>query len=253
MITSKQFDSIFHIEIDRPDRKNALVESMYVALMEKLVKADNNAETNVILLTAKGDIFCAGHDLDYFLNDPPKTPDAPPFAFLKTIAGVKKPIIAAVNGLAMGIGATLLFHCDLVYASQNASFLFPFVSLGLSPEGGSSYFLPKLLGHQRASEILLLNEKLTSTEAEAIGLVTKVVPSDSLLDTAINSATKLTRQPLRSVIETKALLKAADFKSVEMQMKKESEVFCHRVASPSAKEAFASFIEKRTPNFKGLQ
>lgn len=252
MITSSQFDSIFHIEINRTDRKNALVEPMYAALIEQLVKADNDSETSVILLTAKGDMFCAGHDLDYFLNDPPQSVEAPPFAFLKTIANVRKPIIAAVNGLAMGIGATLLFHCDLIYANQNACFSFPFVSLGLSPEGASSFYLPKLLGHQRASEVLFFNAKLSADEAKAVGLVNQIVPSESLVDEAIKNAIKLTKQPQKSLTETKALLKASERLAIEAQMKVEAEVFCNRVASPSAKEAFSAFLEKRAPNFNGL-
>lgn len=252
MIRSTQVDGIFHIELNRAERKNALIESMYTALVEQLIKADNDPEISVILLTAQGDMFCAGHDLDYFLNDPPKSGNALPFAFLEIIAAVKKPIIAAVNGLAVGIGATLLLHCDIIYASPNASFSFPFVSLGLSPEGASSYYLPQLFGHQRASEILFFNDKLSVVEAKACGLVNQIVPSELLLNESIQQARKLAQQPHQSLIETKALLKAPERPLVRAQMKLEAEVFCNRVTSASAKEAFAAFLDKRPPNFNGL-
>ena len=238
------------IVMSRPDKKNAFTGPMYNLLREALIAADADPSVKVILLTGAGNAFSAGHDLQDFLNSPPESVDAPPFEFLNALAQVKKPVVAAVNGLAVGIGATLLFHCDLVFAQDTARFSFPFVALGLVPEGASSLLLPRLVGHQRASEILLFGDPLSATDAQAIGLVNRVIGDQPVLDFALAQALRLTQLPAGAVQRTKALLRHTD--EVLGRIKLEAEAFVARAKSPAAQEAFAAFQEKRKPNFSGL-
>lgn len=238
------------IELSRPDKKNAFTGAMYHQLREALVAADADQSVSVILLTGAGNAFSAGNDLEDFLNSPPESVDAPPFRFLNALAQVKKPVLAAVNGLAVGIGATMLFHCDLVFAQDSARFSFPFVALGLIPEGASSLLLPRLVGHQRASEILLLGDPLSANEARAIGLVNRVIAEQPVLDFALAQAIRLTQLPQGAVLRTKALLKHPD--EVLGRINLEAEAFVMRAKSSAAQEAFAAFVEKRKPNFAGL-
>lgn len=238
------------IELSRPDKKNAFTGAMYHQLREALVAADADQSVSVILLTGAGNAFSAGNDLEDFLNFPPENADAPPFRFLNALVQVKKPVVAAVNGLAVGIGATMLFHCDLVFAQDSARFSFPFVALGLVPEGASTLLLARLVGHQRASEILLLGDSLSAHEAQATGLVNRVISDQPVLDFALAQAIRLTQLPQGAILRTKALLKNPD--EVLERIKLEAEAFVMRTKSSAAREAFAAFLEKRKPNFAGL-
>lgn len=238
------------IELSRPDKKNAFTGAMYHQLREALVAADADQSVSVILLTGAGNAFSAGNDLEDFLNFPPENADAPPFHLLNALVQVKKPVVAAVNGLAVGIGATMLFHCDLVFAQDSARFSFPFVALGLVPEGASTLLLARLVGHQRASEILLLGDPLSAHEAQATGLVNRVISDQPVLDFALAQAIRLTQLPQGAVLRTKALLKHPD--EVLERIKLEAEAFVMRTKSSAAREAFAAFLEKRKPNFAGL-
>ena len=238
------------IVLSRPDKKNAFTGAMYNLLREALIAADADPSVKVILLTGEGNAFSAGNDLQDFLKFPPESVDAPPFAFLNTLAQVKKPVVAAVNGLAVGIGATLLFHCDLVFAQDTARFSFPFVALGLVPEGASSLLLPRLVGHQRASEILLLGDPLSANDAQAIGLVNRVIADQPVLNFALAQAIRLTQLPAGAVQRTKALLRHPD--EILGRIKLEAEALVERTKSSAAQEAFAAFLEKRKPNFSGL-
>lgn len=238
------------VELNRPEKKNAFTGGMYKQLTEALVEADADQSIFVIVITGVGNAFSAGNDLDDFLDSPPDSVDAPPFFFLKVLAQLKKPVIAAVNGLAVGIGATMLFHCDLVFAQNNARFSFPFVRLGLVPEGASSLLLPRLVGHQRASEILLFGEQMTASEASSIGLVNRVIEDQPVLDFAVAQAIRLAELPAGAIQQTKALLKHHD--SVLRRIELEAEVFAVRTKSSAAQEAFSAFLEKRKPNFFGL-
>lgn len=238
------------IELRRPDKKNAFTGAMYDQLREALIAADADQSVAVILLTGAGNAFSAGNDLEDFLNSPPESVDAPPFRFLKALAQVKKPVIAAVNGLAVGIGATLLLHCDLVFAQDSARFSFPFVALGLVPEGASSLLLPRLVGHRRASEILFFGDPLSASEAQAAGLVNRLVGDQPVLDFALAQAIRLTQLPAGAVLRTKALLKHPD-ETLE-RIDQEAGAFVVRARSSAAQEAFAAFLEKRKPNFSGL-
>jgi enoyl-CoA hydratase/carnithine racemase len=223
---------------------------MYNQLREALVAADADQSVNAILLTGAGNAFSAGNDLEDFMKSPPESVDAPPFRFLNALAHLEKPVVAAVNGIAVGIGATLLFHCDLVFAQDSARFSFPFVALGLVPEGASSLLLPQLVGHQRASEILLFGDPLSATEAQAMGLVNRVISDRPVLDYALAQAIRLTQLPAGAVRRTKALLKHTD--EVVARIELEGEAFAVRAKSSAAQEAFAAFLEKRKPNFSGL-
>ncbi len=238
------------IELSRPDKKNAFTGAMYHQLREALVAADADQSVSVILLTGAGNAFSAGNDLEDFLNFPPENADAPPFRFLNALVRVEKPVVAAVNGLAVGIGATMLFHCDLVFAQDSARFSFPFVALGLVPEGASTLLLARLVGHQRASEILLLGDPLSAHEAQATGLVNRVISDQPVLDFALAQAIRLTQLPQGAILRTKALLKHPD--EVLERIKLEAEAFVMRTKSSAAREAFAAFLEKRKPNFAGL-
>ncbi|WP_068637209.1 enoyl-CoA hydratase [Thauera butanivorans] len=250
MIECSRQHGVQVIELNRPEKKNAFTGAMYDQLREALVTADADASVSVILLTGRGDAFSAGNDLQDFLEYPPDSVDAPPFHFLNALVQVKKPIVAAVNGLAVGVGATMLFHCDLVYAQDSARFSFPFVALGLIPEGASSLLLPRLAGHRRAAEALLFGDPLSAGEAREIGLINRVVSDQPVLDFALSQALRLSRLPAGSVLQTKALLRNTD--EVLARIALEAEAFVLRTKGPAAREAFAAFLEKRKPDFSGL-
>lgn len=250
MINNRIERGIEVIEFNRADKKNAFTGAMYDLLSDSLAQADSNDLVSVIVLTGAGNAFSAGNDLEDFIKSPPENADAPPFQFLKTLSQVKKPVVAAVNGMAVGIGATMLLHCDLVFAQESARFIFPFVSLGLVPEGASSLLLPHLVGHQKASEILLLGEPMSATDAKAAGIVNRVVEGQPVLEYAVAQAARLTQLPAGAILSTKALLKHGP--EVMERINLEAEVFVERTKSSAAKEAFSAFAEKRKPNFTGL-
>ena len=260
MINSTELNGVLNIELCRPEKKNAFTGAMYDTLAQILSSAEASPTIKVILLSGAGRAFSAGNDLEDFRDCPPSGPEAPAFQFLRTLAQTTKPIIAAVNGIAVGIGATMLFHCDLVYAQDSARFVFPFVSLGLIPEGASSLLLPRLVGHQRASEILFFGEPLSAEETRQIGLVNQVISDRSVLEYAQQQALRLTKLPFGSVRETKALLRrdVADVErtdptsAVVARINAEAKIFAARVNGAAAKEAMAAFIDKRHPNFDGL-
>ncbi|MDP2639165.1 MAG: enoyl-CoA hydratase-related protein, partial [Betaproteobacteria bacterium] len=190
-ILSETKDGIARIEIDRPDKKNALTAAMYQAMADAIHAAEADSSVRVLLIHGKPGLFTAGNDLQDFLDHPPRDDQRPVFQFLYAISQAQKPIVAAVAGAAVGIGTTMLLHCDLVYAAPNARLQLPFVNLGLVPEAASSLLLPALVGYQRAAKLLLLGEPFSAQKAKEIGLVTDVVPEDRLFDTAMAQAKKL--------------------------------------------------------------
>ena len=194
-ILTETKDGILRIEIDRPDKKNALTAAMYQAMADAIKAAEADAKVRVVLIHGKADLFTAGNDLQDFLDNRPRDDDRPAFQFLRNISRAQKPIVAAVAGAAVGIGTTMLLHCDLVYAAPNARLQLPFVNLGLVPEAASSLLLPALIGYQRAAELLLLGEPFSAQKAKEIGLVTEVVPEDQLFDTAMAQAKSWRRSP----------------------------------------------------------
>ena len=253
MITQYLADGILKILLNRPERKNAFTNSMYREFTQMLSEADQNPQVKVILISGAGNTFSSGNDIADFMQSPITHEDAPPINLLKVLAELNKPLIAAVDGFAVGIGATLLFHCDLVYAQKDARFIFPFVSLGLVPEGAISLLLPRLIGHQRASEILLFGEALSAEDAQQIGFVNKVSHEPSALPYAEQRAKKLTTLSSGSLLNTKSLLKGGALKSAVLsQIDLEGKLFIDRLHGPAAKEALTSFLEKRAPNFEGL-
>ncbi|KAI3599872.1 Enoyl-CoA hydratase [Cupriavidus necator H850] len=244
---------ILTIEFDRIDKKNAITAAMYQAMADALRAAETDRNVRAILLRGKPEIFTAGNDLEDFMQRPPSAGDgaeqAPVFQFLYQISHATKPIVAAVSGAAVGVGTTMLLHCDLVYASDTAKLSLPFVQLGLCPEAASSLLLPRLAGYQRAAEKLLLGEAFSAQEALEIGLVTRVLPVAELHDFALQQARKLAALPASSLRETKRLMKAGDAAAVEKQMAEEGAVFRKMLVAPEAKEAFAAFFQKRKPDF----
>ena len=248
-IITEKHDGILRIEINRPDKKNALTSAMYQAMADAIKAAEIDGKVRVLLIHGKSDLFTAGNDLQDFLDNPPRDDNRPVFQFLYGISQAQKPIVAAVAGAAVGIGTTMLLHCDLVYAAPNARLQLPFVNLGLVPEAASSLLLPALIGYQRAAELLLLGEPFTAQKAKDFGLVTEVVPEDQLFDTAMAQAEKLAGKPAASLRLTKRLMKQGQMAAVAQQIKLESDHFGERLGSPEAKEAFAAFLEKRKPDF----
>ena len=248
-IVTENKDGVLRIEIDRPDKKNALTAAMYQAMADAIKAAEVDNKVRVVLIHGKADLFTAGNDLQDFLDNPPRDDNRPVFQFLYGISQAQKPIVAAVAGAAVGIGTTMLLHCDLVYAAPNARLQLPFVNLGLVPEAGSSLLLPALIGYQRAAELLLLGEPFSAQKAREIGLVTEVVPEEQLFDTAMAQAKKLAGKPAASLRLTKQLMKQGQMAAVAQRIKLESDHFGERLGSPEAKEAFSAFLEKRKPDF----
>ncbi|MGH8682310.1 MAG: enoyl-CoA hydratase [Burkholderiales bacterium] len=241
--------AVQRIQLNRPDKKNAITTAMYAALADAIVAADADRSVRVMLLHGAGDGFTAGNDLHDFLANPPQTGDRPAFRFLHAISHAAKPIVAAVHGVAIGIGTTMLGHCDLVYAAEGTRFHLPFVNLGLCPEGASSVLLPLTAGYQRAAELLMLAEPFDAAKAREIGLVTEVVPGSQLLATAAAAAQRLAAKPPQSLRVTKQLLKRALMPQIEAALAAELREFAARLASPEAKEALTAFFEKRPADF----
>jgi enoyl-CoA hydratase/carnithine racemase len=252
-ITTGIEQGILTIGFDRIEKKNAITAAMYQQLADALRAAEGDAAVRVIVLRGKPEIFTAGNDLEDFLQRPPTTAadgtPAPVFQFLQAISQASKPIVAAVSGAAVGVGTTLLLHCDLVYASETAKFSMPFAQLGLCPEAASSLLLPRLMGYQRAAEKLLLGEAFSAKEALQAGLVTRVVPVADLEAFALTQARKLAALPASSLRETKRLMKGDDSGAVARRMTEEGDVFRRMLVAPEAKEAFTAFFEKRKPDF----
>ena len=245
---SKQ-DGILTIAFDREDKKNAITAAMYQQLADALKDAEHDTAVRVIMLTGKPKVFTAGNDLEDFLKHPPSDKDAPVFQFLWQISHASKPVVAAVAGVAVGIGTTMLLHCDLVYAADNARFSMPFTQLGLCPEAASSLLLPHIAGYQRAAEKLLLGEPFDAAEARDMGVVNRVMPVDELLPFARQQAARLAALPAASIRVTKQLMKKNRVTATEQQMSVEVEHFARMLAAPEAKEAFTAFLEKRKPDF----
>ncbi|MCF8200032.1 MAG: enoyl-CoA hydratase [Sulfuritalea sp.] len=240
-------DGILAIEISRRDKKNAITSDMYRAMSEALSHAREQSHVRVVLIRGQDDLFTAGNDLGDFLHRKAGDPSAA-IPFLHLLSAFEKPLVAAVAGNAVGIGTTLLLHCDLVYAADNASFQLPFVNLALCPEAGSSLLLPRLAGHQRAAELLLLGETFDATTAREAGIVNRVVAADQLMDTALAAARKLAAKPAQSLAVTKSLMKRPPERSAIEAMDEEVIFFADLVAAPAAKEIFSAFLEKRIPN-----
>ena len=243
---------VMTITINRLDRKNALTGAMYAAMADALDAAQQDSAVRALVIQGHESIFSAGNDIGDFLNQPPATPDAPVFRFLRGISSFTKPIVAAVCGPAVGIGTTMLLHCDLVYAGDNAAFALPFVNLGLCPEAASSLLLPQLMGYPRAAEALLLGEPFQAEAALEVGLINRIVPPVEANALAQQQARKLAAKPLSALIETKRLMKKGNAVAVAERMAEENASFGRMLQEPAAREAFAAFMEKRKPDFSAV-
>ena len=242
-------DGVMTLTLNRVDKKNSITSVMYAALDDALDQASADAAVRAVVFQGHETIFSAGNDIGDFLNAPASTQDSPVFRFLRAISTFPKPLLAAVCGPAVGIGTTLLFHCDLVYAGDNAAFSMPFVNLGLCPEAASSYLAPQLMGYGRAAEALLLGEPFLAEAALEMGLVSRIVPPSEAAALAQRQAHKLAAKPLASLIETKRLMKKGQANSVAERMVEEGASFARLLQEPAAREAFTAFMEKRKPDF----
>jgi enoyl-CoA hydratase/carnithine racemase len=241
-------ERVLHITIDRPEKKNALTVEMYEALIDALQRAAE-PDVRVILLSGTGGTFCAGNDLGDFLRNPPQDTSAPVYRFLESLSTFEKPIIAAVAGVAVGIGTTILLHCDLVLAAPSARFSLPFVDLGLCPEAASSYLLPLTAGRLKAGEWLLFGDPFGAGDALEAGLINRIVPEEELLETAFERAASLGRKPPQSVLLTKRLLRHAHREQIERMLRLEASLVLERLQSEEVAEAVQAFFEKREPDF----
>jgi enoyl-CoA hydratase/carnithine racemase len=223
-------DGICELRFDRPEKRNAITHRMYQALAAGLHAARVDEAVRVVLLSGAGASFCAGNDLNDFVSGPPFTSAHPVMDVLRTLATFDKPLVAAVHGPTVGIGVTLLLHCDLVVAAQGTQLIMPFVALGLVPEAGSSLLLPQLVGQQRAAELLLLGEPLDAAAAARLGLVNRVVGADKLLDEARALARRLAGQPPEALRATRRLLRG-DTAELLARIEAEAEVFGARLKS----------------------
>ncbi len=238
------------IRIERPDKKNALTQAMYAALAEAIKDGEGDDAVRVFLLTGTGDVFTAGHDLADFLKvgDIAASPAAD---FLRLLSTAAKPVVAAVNGAAIGIGVTMLMHCDLVVAAEDARLQLPFINLALVPEAASSLLLPRLAGHHRAAELLMLGEPFDAQFGREIGLVNRVAPAAAVEAVATDLATRLADKPAAALRQTKALLKT-EGDDIAARLGTEFAAFSECLSSPELKEAVAAFFERRPPNFRAV-
>ena len=248
-ISVSKNDGIATIGFTRPEKKNAITAAMYQTMADALHDAESDPATRAIMFIGLPQIFTAGNDLEDFMRHPPGGVDSPVVQFMRALSSAAKPVIAAVSGAAVGIGTTMLMHCDLVYAAENAKFSMPFTQLGLCPEFAASVTLQRMAGYHRAAEKLMLGEAFLAQEACAMGIVNKVLPLEELLPYASAQAAKLAALPAASLRATKALMKRGHAAGDQAQMAEEMEYFGRMLVAPEAKEAFTAFFEKRRPDF----
>jgi enoyl-CoA hydratase/carnithine racemase len=237
------------LEINRPEKKNALTFAMYDAMTDALNAAGEDRAVRAILITGQPGVFTAGNDLQDFAEHPPSADNSSVVRFMRALLACEKPVIAAVTGTAVGIGVTMLLHCDLVYVSEDARLSLPFVTLGLVPEFAVSLLLPRLIGHVQAAERLLLGEPFTGAEAVAMGIANASLPATEVLAHARRMAERFNTLPPDAVRETKRLLRAPTKGKIAAAIDAENAAFYQRLRSPEAKEAFAAFLQKRAPDF----
>lgn len=244
-VTVDSHQAVRVLRLTRPEKKNALTVAMYAALHEALAAARDDTAVRVVVITGTPGTFTAGNDLGDFLQDPPTGEQSAVFRFLHTLVEFPKPVVAAVDGAAVGIGTTLLLHCDLVVASSRARFALPFVKLALVPEAGSSLLLPLAAGYHRAAEWLLLGEPFTGEDAHRAGLVNRVVEPEALEDTAMALARALAALPPEAVQSSKRLLRDPLHDATMAAIRREAAVFLDRLQSAEARQAFRAFFARK--------
>jgi enoyl-CoA hydratase/carnithine racemase len=240
--------SILRIQLNRPAKKNAMTSSMYLTLTDLINSAAKDDLIRVVLCHGAGDSFCAGNDIEDFVQNPPGLGESPQARLMEALLNFDKPVVAAVHGMAIGVGTTMLTHCDFVYAGESAKFQMPFINLGLVPEFGSTCSVPALVGHVRAAELILLGRAFDATRAVELGLVTRVIPDEMLLTTATETAQKLAQEPASALQTCKRLMKWSTRQQVEDAMRAENDEFASRVHSAEAREAMKAFLEKSQPD-----
>lgn len=248
-IKTATLNGVATIEIARPEKKNALTQAMYQAMADAILDAQLESSVRALLITGQPGIFTSGNDLEDFMQRPPSGPDSPVFKFMKALAECEKPVIAAVTGGAVGIGTTMLLHCDFVYVADDARLAMPFTSLGLVPEYASSLLLSQLMGHVKAAERLLLGDPFNGEQAVELGIANAVLPAGEVVAHARRIAERFNGLPPGAVRESKSLMKRGRKDVVMQQMAVEGEIFGQRLRSPEAREAFQAFFEKRKPDF----
>jgi len=248
-INTERSGSILRVELNRPAKKNAMTSAMYTTLADILNNAAKDDSVRVVLWHGAGDVFCAGNDVEDFLKNPIGPGDSPQSRLIDALINFDKPIVAAVQGAAIGGGTTMLTHCDFVYAGENAKFQMPFVNLALVPEFGSSYSIPARIGYLRAAELIQLGHPFDAKRAADLGFATQVVPNQNLFATASATAQKLAEKSAEALQACKRLMRQSIRESLQRAARSENEVFSAQLQSADSKEALAAFLEKRAPNF----
>jgi enoyl-CoA hydratase/carnithine racemase len=252
-IKTATLNGVATIEIARPEKKNALTVAMYQAMTDALVAAREDAAVRAVLVTGQPGIFTSGNDIEDFMKRAPgqgsDAMDSPVFRFMRALLECDKPVVAAVTGAAIGIGTTLLLHCDFVYVSDEARLAMPFVALGLVPEFASSLVVPQLMGHRRAAEKLLLGDPFTPEQAVECGIANAVLPAAEVVSHARRVAERFNQLPPGAVREAKQLMRGPQHEQLLQTIRSEGEIFARRLRSPEAMEAFQAFFQKRPPDF----
>src|SRR5882724_3848257 len=248
-IITERSGNILRIQLNRPERKNAMTSAMYIMLADLLNNAAKDDQIRVVLWHGAGDSFSAGNDIQDFLKNPPGAGESPQARLIDALINFDKPIVAAVQGAAIGGGTTMLTHCDFVFAGETAEFRMPFIDLAVVPEFGTSYSVPARIGYVRAAELVLLGLPFDAKRAAELGLVTRVVADQQLLPAATAAAQQLAVKPPAALQSCKRLMRSSTRELLERAVKLENQEFSTRVRSAEAKEAFTAFLEKRRPNF----
>lgn len=248
-IKTATLNGVATIEIARPEKKNALTVEMYQAMADALNAAREDAAVRAVLITGQPGIFTSGNDLEDFMRRPRQGFDSPVFKFMRALLACDKPVVAAVTGAAIGIGTTMLLHCDFVYVADDARLAMPFVSLGLVPEFASSLVVPQLMGHRRAAEKLLMGDPFTGETAVECGIASAVLPAGEVAAHARRVAERFNALPPGAVREAKRLMRTPQREAILAAIQTEGEAFGTRLTSPEAREAFQAFFEKRKPDF----
>src|SRR5882762_2424955 len=249
-LLTERSESILKVQLNRPTKKNAMTAAMYTGLADLLNEADQDDNINVVLLYGAGDSFSAGNDLQDFAKNPPGPGDSPQARLINALISFSKPLVAAVHGVAIGGGTTILTHCDFVYAAENTKFQIPFINLALVPEFGSSFSLPRQIGYLKAAEFIMLCAPFNAARASELGFVTAVVPDTYLLAKATETAQALARKPAVALRTCKDLMKRPQREQLEQAVTRELQEFAVRVRSAETKEAITAFFEKRPPDVR---
>lgn len=252
-IKTATLNGVATIEIARPEKKNALTQAMYQAMADAINAAQDDGAVRAVLITGQPGIFTSGNDIEDFMQRPPQSIDSPVFRFMQALVASDKPVVAAVTGAAIGIGTTLLLHCDFVYVSDESRLAMPFVGLGLVPEFASSLLVPELMGQRRAAEKLLLGDPFTGEQAVECGIANAVLPAAEVVAHARRVAERFNALPPGAVRDSKRLMRGAHREQVLATIKAEAELFGQRLRSPEAMEAFQAFFQKRQPDFSKFE